>query len=291
MRFILRTFSSRWSSASYSTNPTQRQTEMMARGLPKQMHLDGVKDIVVVASGKGGVGKSTTSVNLAVMLAQMGKRVGLLDGDVFGPSIPLMMNLNDTPLVDENNLMIPLQNYGVKCISMGFLIDPNKPIIWRGPLVMSALQRLLRGVSWKPLDILIIDTPPGTGDIHLSIAQNVPVSGTILVSTPQTAALNVTKRGAEMYQTLKVPLIGLVENMSHVICTNCKEKLQIYPKNTAELANDLGVDILASLPMDSQVSHCADSGVPIVVKSTNSTHHKCYENIANKLLDFLDKHQ
>lgn len=174
---------------------------------------------------------------------------------------------------------------------MGFLIDPDKPIIWRGPLVMSALQRLLKGAVWGPLDILIVDTPPGTGDIHLSLAQNVPISGTILVSTPQKAALNVTKRGAEMYQTLNIPLIGIIENMSHVICTNCQEKLQIYPNSTHELANDLGIEILDSIPIDSQLSECSDSGVPIAIKSPNSIHHKSYKTIATKLIHFLDKNE
>lgn len=172
---------------------------------------------------------------------------------------------------------------------MGFLIDPNKPVIWRGPLVMSALQRLLRGAVWGPIDVLIIDTPPGTGDIHLSLAQNVPISGTILVSTPQKAALNVTKRGAEMYQTLKIPLVGLIENMSHVICTNCNEVLQIYPNSTAELAKDLGLSVLESIPIDSQLAQCADSGIPIVIKSPNSVHCESYKTIANKLISFLDK--
>lgn len=172
---------------------------------------------------------------------------------------------------------------------MGFLIDPDKPVIWRGPLVMSALQRLLKGAVWGPLDILVVDTPPGTGDIHLSLAQNVPISGTVLVSTPQKAALNVTKRGAEMYQTLKIPLIGIIENMSHVICTNCQEKLQIYPNSTDELAKDLGIDILDSIPIDSQVSQCADSGVPIVIKSPNSTQYNSYKTIATKLIRFLDE--
>lgn len=172
---------------------------------------------------------------------------------------------------------------------MGFLIDPDKPIIWRGPLVMSALQRLLKGAVWEPLDILVVDTPPGTGDIHLSLAQNVPISGTILVSTPQKAALNVTKRGAEMYQTLKIPLVGIIENMSHVICTNCNEKLQIYPNSTDELAKDLDINILDSIPIDAQLSQCSDSGVPIAIKFPNSTHHNSYKTIAEKLIKFLDK--
>lgn len=154
---------------------------------------------------------------------------------------------------------------------------------------MSALQRLLRHTAWGPLDILIVDTPPGTGDIHLSLAQNVPISGTILISTPQKAALNVTKRGAEMYQTLKIPLIGLVENMSHVICTNCKENIQIYPNSIEELVKDLNVDILERMPIDTNVSEGADSGVPIVIKSPDSNQSLIYKSIASKLIDFLNK--
>lgn len=172
---------------------------------------------------------------------------------------------------------------------MGFLVDPNKPLIWRGPLVMSALQRLLKGAVWEPLDILIIDTPPGTGDVHLSLAQNVSISGTILVSTPQRAALNVTKRGAEMYQSLKIPLIGLIENMSHVVCTNCKEKIQIYPNSTEELATNLGIQVLASIPIDPDLSAGADSGVPIVLSTSNLMHYKRFESIATKLINFLGK--
>lgn len=171
---------------------------------------------------------------------------------------------------------------------MGFLIDQNKPVVWRGPLVMSALQRLLKGAVWQPLDILIVDTPPGTGDVHLSLAQNVPLSGVVLVSTPQKAALDVTKRGAEMYQTLKIPIVGLIENMSHVICTNCNEKIEIYPQRTEELAKDLNTELLESIPIDRQLAECADAGTPIMIKDPRSDHRKKYENIANKVLAFLD---
>lgn len=174
---------------------------------------------------------------------------------------------------------------------MGFLIDPNKPIIWRGPLVMSALQRLLKGAVWDPLDILIVDTPPGTGDIHLSLAQNVPLTGIVLVTTPQKAALNVTKRGAEMYETLKIPIIGLIENMSHVICTNCNEQLTIYPNYTEQLANKLKINILGSLPIDYQLCECADSGIPIVMKLPNSIHTKTYQTISKQILEFIENNK
>lgn len=171
---------------------------------------------------------------------------------------------------------------------MGFLIDPNKPVIWRGPLVMSALQRLLKGAVWEPLDVLIVDTPPGTGDIHLSLAQNVPISGILLVCTPQRAALNVTKRGAEMYEILKIPLIGLIENMSHVVCTNCHEKVKVYPNHMEQFAKDLNTSILGSLPIDYHLSECADSGIPIVITAPDSEHSKVYQRIAEQILNFLD---
>lgn len=171
---------------------------------------------------------------------------------------------------------------------MGFLIDPKKPVIWRGPLVMSALHRLLKGAVWGPLDILIVDTPPGTGDIHLSLAQNVPLSGVILISTPQKAALNVTKRGAEMYETLNIPLIGLIENMSHIICTNCNEKLRIYPNYTKDYAEDMNICILGNLPIDQHVSECSDSGIPIVIKTPDSIHKNTYRMIADRIITFLN---
>lgn len=172
-------------------------------------------------------------------------------------------------------------------LSMGFLIDPDKPIIWRGPLVMSALQRLLKGTAWGPLDVLIIDTPPGTGDIHLSLSQNVPISGVVLVSTPQRAALDVTKRGAEMYQTLKVPIVGLVENMRHVICPNCQKSIEIYPNETEKCAVALNVPILDSVPILPELTSCCDTGIPFVVQRPDSPYAKCYDNIAKHVLKFL----
>ncbi|GAB0091949.1 iron-sulfur protein NUBPL [Sergentomyia squamirostris] len=224
----------------------------MVRSLPKKKALPGVERIVMVASGKGGVGKSTAAVNLAVSLAQCGQRVGLLDADLFGPSIPLMMNLKETPLVDENNRIIPPINYNVKCLSLGLLTD-MKPAIWRGPLVMSATERLLKGTVWNPLDFLIIDTPPGTGDIHLSLMQNVPISGVLLVSTPQLAALRVTQRGAEMFKILQVPVLGLIENMSSVKCSNCGNNVEIFGRETDRIAEEMNIPILERIQIDPEV--------------------------------------
>lgn len=263
----------------------------MAKSLPKRAPLPHVKDIVIVASGKGGVGKSTAAVNLAVSLASHGKSVGLLDADIFGPSIPLMMNLHEKPLIDENNLMIPLLNYGVKCISMGLLVDQG-PVVWRGPLVMSALQRLLKGTNWGPsLDILIVDTPPGTGDVHLSLHQNVPVAGVVLVSTPQTAALEVTHRGAEMYKTLKVPIIGLVENMSHAICDNCQHRVSLFGAKTEEFVRNSGMEILASIPLEKDVMECSDKGTPVTLKLPDSKAAQEYLKLSRKVIEFLNKRQ
>lgn len=271
----------------YGAMPTPRQAELMARGLPKKAPLPGVSKIVVVASGKGGVGKSTTAVNLSVTMAAMGKRVGLLDADVFGPSIPLMMNLSEEPLINEkNNLMIPPINYGVKCMSMGLLADSGA-IIWRGPLVMSALQRLLKGTDWGLLDILIVDTPPGTGDIHLSLAQNVPINGVVLVSTPQIAALEVTARGAEMYKKLGVPIIGIIENMQHVVCDNCKTKIEIFKNVTEEFSKKINTKILESIPLDAEITESCDCGMPLSIKKPNSEYAKSLIKLDNKISEFL----
>ncbi|KAM7403766.1 hypothetical protein PAMA_004274 [Pampus argenteus] len=188
----------------------ERQKKQMARGLPKQKPITGVKQVIVVASGKGGVGKSTTAVNLALglMANDSSKSVGLLDADVYGPSIPKLMNLKGNPELTDNNLMIPLTNYGVPCMSMGFLVEDVAPIVWRGLMVMSAIEKLLRQVDWGLLDYLVVDMPPGTGDVQLSISQNIPVAGAVIVSTPQDIALLDARRGTEMFRKVHVPVIS-----------------------------------------------------------------------------------
>lgn len=260
----------------------------MARGLPKRHPLPGVDNIVIVASGKGGVGKSTVAVNLAVSLANMGKRVGLLDGDIFGPSVPLMMNVHEEPLVDDKNLMIPPVNYGVKCLSMGMITQDGGAIIWRGPLVMSALQRLLKGALWGPLDILIVDTPPGTGDVHLSLTQNVPITGVLLVSTPQTAALEVTVRGAQMYKTLGVPIFGLAENMGHAICGNCQHKMEIFKNSTQKYVQQMNTRILTTIPLDGNITDCCDTGIPMVLKFKDGEYANSFRTLAEEVLKNID---
>ncbi|KAJ3664742.1 hypothetical protein Zmor_000288 [Zophobas morio] len=271
----------------------QHQAKIMGRGLPTKKPIDGVKHVIVVSSGKGGVGKSTTSVNLAagLKLAYPDSDVGLLDVDVFGPSIPLMMNLHDTPLLNEKNLMVPLVNYGVKCMSMGFLIEEGAPVIWRGLMVMQALDKLLRQVDWGSIDYLVVDTPPGTGDTHLSLVQNVPISGVLLITTPQPASLQVTKRGAVMYQKLAVPIIGLVENMSSVTCPSCLNSVKLFGDGTTNLAAEVNSSIIESFPLDQLISSSTDGGTPVVVKDPGNTQSKSYLSLAKKVVQFLEKNK
>ncbi|XP_026669725.1 iron-sulfur protein NUBPL isoform X2 [Ceratina calcarata] len=266
-----------------------KRKELMSRGLPKQKPLKGVKQIVVVASGKGGVGKSTTAVNLSTALKTIApqKSVGLLDADVFGPSVPLMMNLQESPIVNDNNLIEPLVNYGVKCMSMGFLIEEKSPVIWRGLMVMSAIDKLLRQVAWGPLDYLVIDTPPGTGDTHLSIIQNLPVTGALLVTTPQKAALEVTRRGANMFKRLNIPIIGIVENMSNIVCPKCNSKISLYNGGTEAIAKELGVEILQSISLSENIVESCDSGKPIVLSASKSIPAGAFTDLAERVHSFL----
>lgn len=271
------------------TEMEKRRKELMSRGVPKQKPLKGVKQIVIVASGKGGVGKSTTAVNLSTALKTIApqKSVGLLDADVFGPSVPLMMNIQQSPIVNDNNLIEPLVNYGVKCMSMGFLIDEKSPVIWRGLMVMSAIDKLLRQVAWGPLDYLVIDTPPGTGDTHLSIIQTLPVTGALLVTTPQKAALEVTRRGANMFKRLNIPIIGIVENMSNVACPKCNSKISLYNGGTEAIAKELGVEILQSISLSENIVESCDSGKPIVLSASKSIPAGAYTNLAKRVHSFL----
>ncbi|KAG8034344.1 hypothetical protein G9C98_007420 [Cotesia typhae] len=263
----------------------------MGKGLPKQKSIKGVKQILLVASGKGGVGKSTTSVNLATALKiiQPQKAVGLLDADIFGPTIPLMMNLHQTPLLNNDNLMEPLVNYGVKCMSMGFLVDEKSPVIWRGLMVMSALEKLLRQVAWDSLDYLVVDTPPGTGDTLLSLIQNIPISGVVIVTTPQKAALDVARKGARMFQKMNVPIAGLVENMTNITCPKCLEQVSLFGEGGTILSKELGVPILKKFPLDKDTIECGDIGKPIVLAQPNSPQSTLYKELGQDIINFLQK--
>ncbi|XP_026814715.1 iron-sulfur protein NUBPL isoform X1 [Rhopalosiphum maidis] len=270
---------------------TKKQAELMRKKLPQKHPINGVNHIILVASGKGGVGKSTTAVNLATAIKCVApnKDVGLLDADVFGPSIPLMMNLHETPLINNNNLMVPLINYGVKCMSMGNLITNQSAAIWRGLMVMGAIDKLIRGVSWDHTDYLIVDTPPGTGDTHLSLAQNIPISGVLIVTTGQKAALDVTRRGITMYKKLNIPILGIIQNMSTMKCSKCSNENFIFGDSVQELATQEKIDTLFSIPLDPIITNGCDSGQPIVITHPESSQVKTYKSLAEYLINSLNK--
>lgn len=260
-------------------------------GKAKGLQIPGVKDIVAVASGKGGVGKSTTAVNLAVALAnrcQLG--VGLLDADVYGPSIPTMMKLHGKPETTQDLKMIPKENYGVKCMSMGLLVEKDAPIVWRGPMVMNALEKMARGVEWGKLDVLVVDMPPGTGDAQLTISQRLQLSGAIIVSTPQDIALLDARRGAHMFAKVDVPILGIIENMSCFRCPHCSEPSFIFGEGGARrTAAELSLEYLGDIPIEVGIRTCCDEGVPIVISSPESASAKRYTDVAHKVINRLEE--
>jgi ATP-binding protein involved in chromosome partitioning len=250
----------------------------------------GVASIIAVASGKGGVGKSTTSVNIALALARLGKKVGIMDADIYGPSIPRMMGITGQPRSEDGSTLIPMENYDVKCMSMGFMVPEEEPTIWRGPMVMSALEQMLRDVEWAPLDILIVDMPPGTGDAQLTMAQGTELAGAIIVSTPQDIALLDARKGLNMFRQVEVPIIGLIENMSYYICPKCGDEAHIFDNGGAkETAEKYGCTFLGEIPLDKEIRTTSDSGRPIVVSKTSSPHAKAYMDIAAKVINEVDQ--
>ncbi|WP_374308179.1 Mrp/NBP35 family ATP-binding protein [Dongia sp.] len=249
----------------------------------------GVKHIIAVASGKGGVGKSTTATNLALAFTTLGLKVGLLDADIYGPSQPRLMGLSGRPESRDGKTLEPKQNYGVKVMSMGFLIEEDTPMIWRGPMVMSAITQLLREVNWGELDILVCDLPPGTGDAQLTMSQSVPLSGAVIVSTPQDIALLDAKKGLNMFRKVDVPVLGLIENMSYFSCPNCGHRTDIFAHGGAQReAAKFGVDFLGEIPLDIQIRETSDSGRPIVASEPTSPHSLAYGEIARKIWQKLD---
>jgi len=245
--------------------------------------LDNVKNIIAVASGKGGVGKSTTSVNLALALAAEGASVGLLDADIYGPSQPRMMGLSGQPESEDGKTLEPMENYGVQTMSIGFLIDEETPMIWRGPMVTQALEQLLNDTKWRDLDYLIIDLPPGTGDTQLTLAQKVPVSGAIIVTTPQDIALLDARKGLKMFEKVDIPILGIVENMSTHICSNCQHEEPIFGAGGGSaMAEEAGVSLLGSLPLELRIRQQADSGKPTVVAEPECRASEIYRDIARK---------
>ncbi|WAK02656.1 iron-sulfur cluster carrier protein ApbC [Methylobacter sp. YRD-M1] len=245
--------------------------------------LPNVKNIIAVASGKGGVGKSTTAVNLALALAAEGAQVGILDADIYGPSIPTMLGLSGYPASEDGKTMMPKVSYGVQTNSIGYLVDADQPMIWRGPMVTNALQQLLKDTNWDNLDYLIIDLPPGTGDIQLTLAQQIPVSGAIIVTTPQDIALIDAQRGLGMFEKVNVPVLGVVENMSIHICSNCGHEEAIFGEGGgAAMAERNRVDFLGSLPLDITIRKFADCGRPTVAADPDGRPAQIYREIARK---------
>jgi len=246
----------------------------------------GIRHIIAVASGKGGVGKSTTAVNLALGLASQGLRVGLLDADIYGPSLPRLLGVTARPkaAAPGSKVLAPLEAFGVKVMSMGFLVEENTAMIWRGPMVMSALQQMLREVAWGELDILVVDMPPGTGDAQLTLAQQTPLAGAVIVSTPQDLALIDARRGIAMFRKVNVPVIGIVENMSYFLCPTCGTRHEIFGHGGArEEAQKLAVPFLGEVPLDRELRERSDSGRPVVVSVPDSLHSGIYRDMAAKV--------
>jgi ATP-binding protein involved in chromosome partitioning len=255
---------------------------------PQKPLVPGVRAIVAVASGKGGVGKSTTAVNLAMGLAAIGERVGLLDADIYGPSVPRMTGISGRPTAVGGDKLRPMEAYGVKCMSMGFLVDEDAPMIWRGPMVQSAIQQMLGDVDWGELDVLVVDLPPGTGDAQLTMAQKVPLSGAVIVSTPQDIALLDARKAINMFRKVDVPILGIVENMSYFCCPSCGHRTEIFAHGGARAcAQKFGVDFLAEIPLDVRIRETSDGGRPIVVSEPRSPQSEAYRNLALSVRDRL----
>jgi len=252
--------------------------------------LPGIRSIVAVASGKGGVGKSTTAVNLALGLAAGGHRVGLLDADIYGPSMPRMMGISGQPSSSDGQSLDPMENYGIKVMSMGFLVEEETPMIWRGPMVQSALEQMMRDVNWGELDVMVVDLPPGTGDAQLTLAQKVPLTGAVIVSTPQDIALLDARKGLNMFRKVDVPVFGLIENMSYFTCPHCGERSEIFSHGGARKEADrLGMDFLGEIPLHMSIRETSDGGHPIVVSQPESEYAKAYRAIADTVWNKVEQ--
>ncbi|HSN78983.1 MAG TPA: iron-sulfur cluster carrier protein ApbC [Rhodoferax sp.] len=265
-------------SVNITTNITAHAVQRGVALLPK------VKNIVAVASGKGGVGKSTTAVNLALALAAEGANVGILDADIYGPSIPMMMGIEGRPDSEDGQTMEPMENYGVQVMSIGFLVAQDEAMIWRGPMATQALEQLLRQTNWKDLDYLIVDMPPGTGDIQLTLSQRVPMTGAVVVTTPQDIALLDAKKGIKMFEKVGVPILGIVENMAVHVCSNCGHVEHIFGADGGKrMATEYGMEYLGALPLNMQIRLQADSGKPTVVSDPDSDVAGLYKTVARKV--------
>jgi len=245
--------------------------------------LPGVKNVIAVGAGKGGVGKTTVAVNLALSLARCGSRVGILDGDIYGPNVPIMLGLSTQLTTNEQRQIVPAEKYGLQVISIGFLTNDDAPIIWRGPMLHGAIQQFFKEVAWKDLDYLIIDMPPGTGDVALSLSQTVPVVGSVVVTTPQLVSLADSRRAVRMYQKLSIPTLGVVENMSYYSCPNCHHEADIFGHGGGEgLATDMGIPFLGRLPIYQPIREGSDMGVPLVVAEPASAAARAFLTVAEQ---------
>lgn len=256
----------------------------------KAIEVPGVASIIAVASGKGGVGKSTLAINLALGLRDLGLKVGLLDADIYGPSVPRLSGIHAKPEVVEGRTMLPLDNFGLQLMSIGFMVEEDTPMIWRGPMVMSALSQMLREVKWGPLDILVVDMPPGTGDAQLTMAQQVNLAGAVIVSTPQDLALIDARRGVAMFQRVNVPILGVVENMSYFLCPHCGGRSDVFGHGGArDEAQKLGVPFLGEVPLNMRIREMSDAGMPILVSDPQSPQAETYREIARGVRASLER--
>ena len=259
-----------------------------ASPMSKQAEIPGVAAVIAVASGKGGVGKSTTALNLALGLRDLGLRVGLLDADIYGPSVPRLTGINEKPQLDDNRKMIPIQRFGLAIMSIGFLVEEDTAMIWRGPMVMSAITQMLRDVAWGTLDILVVDMPPGTGDAQLTLAQNVPLKGAVIISTPQDLSLIDARRGLAMFKKVNVPVLGIVENMSYFQCPHCGTRSDIFGHGGARHeAERMGVPFLGEIPLHMSIRTTSDAGTPVVASEPDGQHAAIYRAIGTKVREQL----
>jgi ATP-binding protein involved in chromosome partitioning len=250
-----------------------------------KLPIAGVKNLIAVGSGKGGVGKTTVAVNVAIALAHLGHKTGLLDADVYGPNVPLMMGTSSTPTAIGERIQ-PLENYGVRLMSMGFLNPGDKPLVWRGPMLHSVIQQFLRGVDWGDLDYLIIDLPPGTGDVQLSLIQTAPVTGAIVVTTPSAVSLEDARKAVLMFQQVKVPILGMVENMSYLQCPHCDERIDVFSNGGGKRTADaMSINFLGSLPLDPHVRIGGDTGHPVATAGPEDKYGGVYYELANTVIE------
>ncbi|MHA1190395.1 MAG: Mrp/NBP35 family ATP-binding protein [Alphaproteobacteria bacterium] len=268
--------------------PMPASTSAAATPAGPDAGIGDVKSVIAVASGKGGVGKSTTAVNLALALQVNGLAVGILDADIYGPSMPRLLNIHGRPKPVAGRILMPLEGYGLKVMSMGFLVDEDTPMIWRGPMVISALTQMLNEVQWGPLDVLVVDMPPGTGDAQLTMAQKVPLAGAVIVSTPQDLALIDARKGLNMFKRTEVPVLGIVENMSAFVCPKCGERTDIFGHGGArDEAARIGVPFLGGIPLDIEIREKSDAGTPIVIAAPDSAIADIYQEIAARISQAL----